>query len=399
MSPRRALFDCFSGIAGDMTLAALFDAGASQERVLEGLQRLGLPPFRLRSERVQRAGLEALHVDVVVSEEHTFQPPEIEALIVEAGLPERVTERSLAAVAALAAGEASAHRTETPALHEAGGVDAVIDIVGTMLALEDLDIAEAHCPVVTVGAGTITRSAHGAIPASPGPAAAAILERACFALRFVEAAHEFVTPTGAAILAAVAAPGPTTITPRRHGVGAGRFDPADRPNALRIFVGEVPEDAGAVPSTRALTLLEANIDDMPATLIALARERLLGAGARDAWTESIGMKKARPATKLCALVAAGEEARFAAIFAQETTTLGVRTTPYERFEADRTIEPFASSLGSVRVKRSSWFGVARATPEPDDIAALAQRHGRAALEVQRQLERELADAARPPDGA
>ena len=385
-----AVFDCFSGIAGDMTLAALIDAGAPLAEIERQIQALPLPPFSLTTERVRRGGIEALHLHVEVSEERRYRPEEMLTMVTDAPFPERVRERARRAIDALAGGEAAAHGTDTPVLHEAGGVDAVIDIAGTMLALEALGVDAAVCPVVTVGAGTIARTEHGPIPAAPGPAATAILEGAGFPLRFVEAGHELVTPTGAAILAAVARPGAATVTLARTGTGAGTFDPANRPNALRILIGE------AEAPRRRLTLLEANIDDMAPTLVALAGDRLLAEGALDAWTESIGMKKGRAAVKLCALVHAGEEERFAAVFARETTTLGVRTTAYERFEAERRIEQMETSLGMVRVKRASWFGTERAAPEPDDVRALAEQLGRPTLEVQRALERELGGGERPP---
>jgi hypothetical protein len=157
---------------------------------------------------------------------------------------------------------------------------------------------------------------------------------------------------------------------------------------VRIFIGR-PSTPARLEATRRLSLLEANIDDMPAAFIAHARDRLLEEGALDAWTEPIGMKKGRAATKLCALVPEGEEARIAAVFMSETTTLGVRTTPYSRFEAERRFETFESSLGPVRVKVSSWPGGERRTVEFEDVKALAARLGQPAWDVQRQLEREL----------
>ncbi len=387
---RTAVFDCFSGIAGDMTLAALIDAGASLDEVRTGLNLLGLPAFELSTERVTRGGLSALYLHVTIAQERTYQPPEMRSIVRGAGLAPRVRDRALAAIDALAAAEASAHRTPDPHLHEAGGVDAMIDIVGAMLALESLGVSEAFCPVVTVGAASITRSAHGPIPASPAPATAHILQSAGFTLRFVECAHELVTPTGAAILAAVAQPYPATIVPTAHGAGAGTFDPPNRPNALRVFVGESTSSlAPPGTSVREIVLLEANIDDMPASLISHARDRLLEEGALDAWLEPIGMKKGRAANKLCALVPAGNEDHFATLFLRETTTLGVRTTPYRRFEAVRRIETFASTFGPVRVKVRDWDGRLRRVPEFEDVKALAARLGRPALEVQRLIEAEL----------
>jgi uncharacterized protein (TIGR00299 family) protein len=382
-----AVFDCFSGIAGDMTLAALISAGAHLTEIQAGLERLELPPFSLAIETVQRGGIEAALLHVEIAEEHTYQPDEMRTKVSAAGFPARAEQRALAAIGALEQGEAEAHGTDKPHLHEAGGVDALIDIAGSMLALEALNVAECYCPVVTVGSGAIARTAHGMIPASPGPAAAAILQRHGFPLRFVQSAHEMVTPTGAAILAAVAKPSAVTMLTAATGIGAGTFDPDSRPNALRIFIGqrERPGAPGIVSE------LAANIDDMTAVMLSEARDRLMQAGALDAWTEAIGMKKGRPATKLCALVPSGQEERFAAIFLRETTTLGVRITSHRRFEMGREIQQFESSLGTVAIKVSSYDGHSRVTPEFEDVRRISIEQALPIIEVQRLIEYELRD--------
>jgi uncharacterized protein (TIGR00299 family) protein len=392
---RLLVFDCFSGIAGDMVLAALIDAGASLDEVRAGLANLHLPPFELATERVTRGGLAALRLIVNIPGERPYQPDEMRSLVTSSSLPERVQSRSLAAIDALAEGEATAHGSPHPYLHEAGAVDTMIDVVGSMLALESLAIDAAFCPVVTVGSGTIVRAEHGPLPAAPGPAAAAILQCFRFPLRFVDAAHELVTPTGAAILAAVASPGPATLVVDARGVGAGTFDPPGRPNALRVFIGAPALSDSSLPSVpstlpvRALVELAANIDDMPPALLAHARDRLIEEGALDAWIEPIGMKKGRSASKLCALVAPEDEQRFAALFLNETTTLGVRVATHRRYEAVRHVETFKSSLGELRIKVSEAGGRRRATPEFEDIRALAARLGLPAIVVQRTLESEL----------
>ena len=388
-SQRVLVFDSFSGIAGDMTIAALIDAGAPIDGIREGLSRLPIPSFALDTVQVVRGGLNARHLQLEIAREQTYQPAQMRAIIREGALPARAERRALAAVDALERAEAAAHRTPTPHFHEAGGVDAIIDLCGSMLALELLGIDQCWCPVVTVGSGTIVKTEHGPIPAAPGPAAAYILQEGGFALRFVEASHELVTPTGAAILAAVATPGPVTMTSLAHGAGAGTFDPPNRPNALRVFVGR----AAAQPPTRSIVELSANIDDMPPSLLANARDRLMEAGALDAWLEPIGMKKGRSASKLCALVLPEDESRFAALMMRETTTLGVRVTGYRRYEAPRSIETVTTSLGAVRVKWHERAGRRRGAPEFEDVKALAGRLGLPAIEVQRLLESELDSAA------
>lgn len=392
-SGRILVFDCFSGIAGDMALAALVDAGADIEQIRTAISQIDLPPVTLRTAGVTRGGLSALHVAVEPAHEAHYEAPEMRTLIGAAPVPERVRSRAIAAVDLLAEAEAHVHG-EGAAFHEVGGVDAVVDIVGTMFALELLDVESCYCPSVTVGSGTIARAAHGAIPAAPGPAAARILEDAGFPMRFVSSSHELVTPTGAAILAAVAEPGAALLVSEVHGAGAGTIEADERPNALRVFLGrrvaeESPTPNIALPGTRAVTLLEANIDDMAATLLAHVRDLLLADGALDAWTEAIGMKKGRAATKLCALVPAGEEARLSGVMLRETTTLGVRSVRYDRFELERAIETISTEFGPVRVKFSQRGGKRIGAPEYDDVIAIAARDGIPATQVQARLEQEI----------
>ncbi len=387
---RGLVFDCFSGIAGDMTLAALIDAGASIDAIRAGLASLPIPAFTISTVPVTRGGLNAQHLELEISEERTFEPGEMRQVIRAGALPPRAEQRALAAIDALERAEARAHQTATPHFHEAGGVDAIIDLAGTMLALELLEVAECWCPVVTVGAGTIVKTEHGPIPAAPGPAAAYILQESGFALRFVESSHELVTPTGAAILAAVARPGPAILTLSAQGAGAGTFDPPARPNALRVFVG-TSASGGSLTAGRERSVVElaANIDDMPATLLAHARDRMMEAGALDAWIEAIGMKKGRSASKLCVLVVPEEETRFAALILAETSTLGVRVTALRRHELPRRIEQFQSSLGTIRIKISNREGHSRASLEFEDVKAHADRLGRPAVDIQRLLEAEV----------
>ena len=153
----------------------------------------------------------------------------------------------------------------------------------------------------------------------------------------------------------------------------------------------LPPPSSLVPLPREIVELAANIDDMAPSLLANARDRLLEEGALDAWIEPIGMKKGRSASKLCALVKADDEARFADLFLRETTTLGVRATTHRRYEAQRAIETFESALGPVRVKVGEWKGQRRAAPEFEDVKALAAKHGLPAIDVQRRVEREWAE--------
>lgn len=391
---RVAVFDCFSGISGDMALGALIDAGAPLAEIERALLPLDLPKFELRAGRVGRGGIEATRLEVLVAKEMRYSPEEMVGRIASGGFPERAGLRARHAIEALARGEATVHGTEKPHFHEVGGVDALIDIAGTALALELLGIDRAWCPVVTVGSGTVVRSEHGMLPAAPAPAASAILRGAGFRLRFVDATHELVTPTGAAILAAMTEPGTPTLLATGEGYGAGKRDSEHRPNALRIFIGQ-PAGGDGSPGQRRIALLEANIDDMSPELLAHARDRLLAEGALDAWLEPIGMKKGRAASKLCALVPEGDEAGFAGVFFAETTTLGVRTAPYSRFEAERAIETVTTSFGPLRVKVSRRGDGVRRKPEFDDVRRLAEELGRPVVDVWRAVNWEIGNGEQP----
>ncbi len=368
-----------------MVLAALADAGAPLDAVTAALRRIGLEGVELVPSRVVRGGIQALRLEVRGAPESGLGPSDIRRLIEAAELPPRAEERALSALARLEEAEAAVHGSPHARFHELGGIDTAVDLIGAALALELLGVEAAACPVVTVGAGAVVQAAHGPLPASPPPAAAEILLRARFRLRFAEAPAELVTPTGAALLAALAEPREAAIVPERAGVGAGTRDLPGRPNVLRIFIGDETER----PETRPLTLLEANIDDMTPAALAAARDSLLAAGALDAWLEPIAMKKGRPAQKLCVLAPEGQEARFADLILRETTTLGVRFTAYRRFEAERWSETASTSYGPVRVKASRWGDRVRRVPEFEDVAALARSLGRPFLELYDAISREV----------
>lgn len=368
-----------------MALAALLAAGAPIQPILEALHRAGLHDVRIATRPVRRGGIEALLLNIEGAPEAGLQADELRGLIEAARLPERARSRALAALDALVAGEGEAHGSAQAHFHEVGGVDTVVDFVGTALALDLLGIEAAMCPVVTVGAGAVVGTSHGPIPASPPPAAAAILQRARFPLRFVDAPNELVTPTGAAILAAMVEPRSATLTVDEVGIGSGAHESPQRPNIVRVFIGEETTE----PATRLLALLEANIDDMTPAALAAARDALLEAGAFDAWLEPILMKKSRAAYKLAVLVPENEAARFADRILRETTTLGVRVAAYRRYEAERWSETVTTTLGTVRVKVSRWGERLRCVPEHDDVAAIARTLGKPYRDVYEIIAREV----------
>jgi uncharacterized protein (TIGR00299 family) protein len=391
--PTVAWFHCFAGISGNMALGSLLDAGADLVEVHGLLDRLPMHNWTLEVEPVLRAGLAATHVEVRADDDgvvRTFS--HIAGLIEEARLPERVRARALAAFTALADVEGRLHRRPPMQVHfhEVGGVDAIVDIVGTAAALEVLDVDEICASAVATGSGMV-RSAHGTLP-NPAPAVVELLRGAPTYGRDI--AVELTTPTGAALLAALASGyGPLPpMTIATTGFGAGTADIDGLPNATQVVVGQA---AAGRDGGHPLVLLEANVDDATGETMAHAVEALLAAGALDAWLTPVIMKKGRPAYTISALADPGLQDAVAAVMTAETGTLGVRGTQLERWPAIRTIEEVDVAGQPIRVKVSPG----RAKAEYDDAARTAARVRLPLREVTRRAEQAW-HAAHPsdPDG-
>lgn len=402
-----AYFDCFSGAAGDMILAAMIDAGLPVDFLQDLLRRLKLPGVTLTAEKVKRHGLSATHVNVVVAPEAQKKHRHLHhilQIIDAAELPPTVAARAKAVFQRLAEAEAAVHGTsvEKVHFHEVGAADAIADIVGACAGFERLGLTRIFCSPIPTGHGTVTCE-HGVMPV-PAPATALLLRE--IPLADCEETGELITPTGAAILAtAVERFG--RRPPMRVGnvgVGAGTREGRTRPNILRLFVGEPLESAAgqAGPSdddpsaAGAVAVLECQVDDATGQALAYACERLLAAGALDAFLTPILMKKGRPAHLLTVLCRPAETAAIEALIFAETTTFGVRRTLHERTTLAREhvrvrLElPDASGVraadGSslvVRMKVGRLDGrVVQAWPEYDDCAAAAAATGRPLREVQ-----------------
>ena len=370
---RIAHLDCVGGIAGDMLLAALLDAGASQARLEAVPELLGIGAVEIRVERVERQGIAALHVDVVPPEE---PPPRtwrrMRELIEAADLPVRAGGRALAALSRLAEAEATVHGApvEDVHFHELGGVDTLVDVCGAAVLLDDLEIDRLTCSALPVAHG-LTRSAHGVLPL-PAPATVELLRGA--QLQGEEGDRELVTPTGAALAVTLAesfGPPPRLVL-ESVGYGAGTDDPPERPNVLRVLVGAPVQDA-----VREVVLLETNLDDLNPELIPDAVERCFAAGALDVWTSPAQMKKGRPGIVLSALARPAAERAVAVAILEETSALGVRVSRAARYELDREERLVQVEGGTVRVKVGRLDGrVVNVAPEHDDCAAVARRCGR-----------------------
>ena len=371
-----AWFHCFAGIAGDMALGALVDAGADAAEVRSLLARLGLPGWDLSFEEGLRGGLACTRAVVTARDDRPRTHGALAALIRDAALPLRVAERALAVFAALAEVEAALHRVPVADVHfhEVGGHDAVIDVVGTAAALEVLGVDEVCASTVATGTGTV-RSAHGLLP-NPAPATVRLLEGVPAYGRPVSI--ELTTPTGAALLAALCTSfGPLPdleVTSSGYGAGAGELD--DLPNCTQVVIGRraVPSSAG--PGQPAV-LLETNLDDVTGEQLGWAVAAALEAGALDAWVTPVTMKKGRPGHVLHVLADAtlGRELRRA--IEQATGTMGVRATAVERWPAARLLDQVVVDGMTVRMKVT---GV-RAKPEFDDVAQVAAKTGAALHDV------------------
>ena len=400
-----AYFDCFSGASGNMILGALVDAGLTLDTLGRELRKLPVSGFELKHERVDKRGLAALYLDVAVPGEdgHRAHPTEhhrhervahrkladVLAILRAAQFAEPVDEMAAKIYRRLAAAEGRVHGVQPDeiAFHEVGQIDAIVDIAGAALGLHLLGIEKVFCSSLPCGRGRIV-SAHGEGP-SPAPATLELLRGA--PTHDLDVEGEFVTPTGAAILTAIASfdpRPPMTIT--GIGYGAGRSD-FPFPNVLRVLIGESVERAAQAAGPDDVVQIETNIDDMNPQLYENVIERLFASGALDVWTQTASMKKGRPGIVLSALAAPERADAVAATMLVETTSIGVRSWTAHRTTLPRRIEMMTTELGPVRVKIVDSPAGKRARPEFEDVRNIAQRERRPLAEVMARVEREVAE--------
>jgi len=388
--PTLAWFHCFSGIAGDMALGSLLDAGAELDGVRELCGRLPLDGWELEASPVLRGGIAATDVKVGVVESSVVRTAtHITGLIEEARLPDRLRRRALATFWALAKAEGRLHRRppEQVHFHEVGGVDAIVDIVGTCAALELLGVDEVYSSPVALGRGMV-RSVHGLIP-NPAPAVVELLHDApSYGL---DEQVELTTPTGAALLAAmVTGWGPMPpMTVAASGFGAGDSELENRPNLTQVVIGT---RSNQLESGQPVVLLEVNVDDATGETLAHTIGALLEAGAHDAWVTPIVMKKGRPAHTVAALADVALSAQVAAVLAAETGSLGVRGHQLDRWPASRDVSHVDVDGRPIRVK----VGPGRVKVEHDDAARVARQTGMPLREVVSLAEEAWRRHGRPP---
>ncbi|MFZ9122870.1 MAG: nickel pincer cofactor biosynthesis protein LarC [Ilumatobacteraceae bacterium] len=378
---RLAWFNCSAGVAGDMVLASLVDAGADPLRIAEIMSGLALHDYALTFEATQRAGVSSTRAIVVEhghdDSHHHRSWRDIRTMLEESDLPARVRSRSLAVFEVLADVEGKIHgvAAEEVEFHEVGAVDSIVDVVGVCAALEVLDVEQIVCGSIGTGHGTI-RTQHGELP-NPSPAVVGLAAMRNVGLTGVNDHRELATPTGVAVMVALAdtfGPVPTMNVSSR-GFGAGSADVDGRANVVQVLVGE--SSNVSAHSGEAVRLLEANVDDVTGEVLAHTISALLSAGAHDAWATPIVMKKGRPAHTVHALCDPALSARIVQVMVAETGTLGVRGTILERWPQARSERVVMVDGLEIRVKVTAG----RVKVEHDDAVQVAAALGLPLREV------------------
>ena len=372
---RTAWFHAFSGIAGDMALGALIDAGAPLDDIRSMLESLPFDGWSLHVEQAMRGGIAATNLTVKVSDNsHHRTARTIIDMITESDLPDRVQRRSIDTFTALATAEAALHDSNVDDVHfhEVGGHDAIVDVVGVACALELLGVDRVTTSPIAVGLGMV-RSAHGIIP-NPAPATIRILEG--ISTYGVEVDLELTTPTGAALVRSMSdSVGPMpSMTITSSGFGSGDAVLPDRPNLLQVIIGEsVVSSAEGQP----VSLIEANVDDVTGEVLADTIVALLEGGAHDAWLTPIVGKKGRPATVVCALADPGRVTAMRDIIVHHTGTFGVRAQQLGRWPTEREFVTVSIDGETIGIK----VGAHRAKVEHDDAVRVAAITGESVREV------------------
>jgi uncharacterized protein (TIGR00299 family) protein len=375
-------FDCQNGISGDMTLGALLDAGVDLKNLRRELRRLSVKGWSLGAEEIKRGGIAGTQAIVKLSKS-AKQPhrhyTHIRDMLEAAPLPGRAAERALNAFRLLGEAEAAAHKVSIDKVHfhEVGAVDAIIDIVGSMIGIEMLGFEQFAASTVVVGSGEV-RCSHGVMPV-PAPATARLLEGA--PIEAGPVAKEMTTPTGAAILMALdSCFGP--LPPMRlekTAYGAGSRIIEGRTNCLRLLIGDPLAGGRKAPlESSRLCLLTTEIDDMNPEFFGPLLERLFEAGCRDAFLAPIQMKKGRPAVSVQVLAEDTKRDSLIEILLRHTSTFGVKAMPIDRFCLRRKKEKVKTAYGPVSVKIGYWGDeVLKVSPEYEDCRNLAEKAGAA----------------------
>ncbi|MBI4337506.1 MAG: nickel pincer cofactor biosynthesis protein LarC [Chloroflexi bacterium] len=351
---KAAYLHLIGGVSGDMLLAALLDSGLSLSQLKQELSKLPVSGYSLEAAAAIRGGIAGTHLTITLSPwaEAPRQPAEMVRILESSSLPAQVKEQAKEVLGRLAAAEARVHRQEGAEvrLHELGSLDTLLDVTGVVLGLHLLGVQRVFASPLPLGSGWV-QTQHGLLPA----AAPATVELIAMAKAPVLAPPhqplgEQVTPTGAALVTTLAKFSRPVLHLEKVGYGLGTREVPGLPNLLAVWLGEVEEGGGS----GGLVLLETNIDDQSPQVLGYIQERLLALGAVDVWLQPIQMKKGRPGLVVNVLLPSSLEAMAVGFLFQETTTLGVRSRPIQRHEAQRQAVVVPTSLGPVPVKVKRW---------------------------------------------
>jgi pyridinium-3,5-bisthiocarboxylic acid mononucleotide nickel chelatase len=383
-----AYLDTIAGISGDMTLGAFLSAGVPLEFLANELGKLSLTGFEVSARHLQRNGITAMKVDVTISDALKYHRhlSDIVQIIEQSTLSKPVQENAKKIFHEVAVAEATVHNStvEKVHFHEVGAIDSIVDIVGTAICLEQMGIERVFSSAIKVGSGGTVNTQHGTMPI-PTPATMEILKG--YPIVLTDIPFELTTPTGAAIVKALSAGmlSSEQLMVQSIGYGAGTREIPGIPNLLRLVVGDFAQEH----ERDEVVSVETNIDDMNPEILPFVIERLIGAGALDAFLVPILMKKGRPATLISVLADRSKLDPILKILFSETSTLGVRIHHVERRKLPRAPRVVQTSLGPVTAKSITLDGLERLVPEFEECKRLALEKGLPLMEVYKILENEF----------
>ena len=384
---RIAYIQPIGGASGDMMLGALTDLGMPIEHLEAELGKLNVGGYRLEARQETRCEMRGTYLKVDLEDQTRYSPKQLLETVAGSSLSESVKDRSSQVLNGLWAAECRVHgeTQDILELEELGSVDTLVDVVGSAIGFEYLEVAGIHAGPLVIGNATPPRWAGGY--SNPAPATLELIAAAGAPVvgdkPMYEDAGELTTPTGAALITTLADFSRPAFNVDRVGLGLGTKDPAGFPNALRVWLADLAQaEATSSVIQGEVVLLETNLDDVSGLVLGYTQERLFAIGALDVWNTPIQMKKNRPGTILSVLVPRGKEREASELILRETPTLGIRTRPVDRYVADRKMVTIETSLGPVIVKVKLLDGAAiSAAPEPDEVRRIALETGTPFQEV------------------
>ena len=384
---RIAYIQPIGGASGDMMLGALTDLGMPIEHLEAELGKLNVGGYRLEARQETRCEMRGTYLKVDLEDQTRYSPKQLLETVAGSSLSESVKDRSSQVLNGLWAAECRVHgeTQDILELEELGSVDTLVDVVGSAIGFEYLEVAGIHAGPLVIGNATPPRWAGGY--SNPAPATLELIAAARAPVvgdkAMYEDAGELTTPTGAALITTLADFSRPAFNVDRVGLGLGTKDPAGFPNALRVWLADLAQaEAASSVIQGEVVLLETNLDDVSGLVLGYTQERLFAIGALDVWNTPIQMKKNRPGTILSVLVPKDKEREASELILRETPTLGIRTRPVDRYVADRKMVTIETSLGPVIVKVKLLDGAAiSAAPEPDEVRRIALETGTPFQEV------------------